>query len=526
MQSFAKGLSHKRIRRQSGSVAMLGALWLMVAVICLATIDIGNVFWQKRELQKIADLAALAGASGDLNAGSCAINSKANALKNGYEATPKATTGRWGVIKDKYEFLEGNYTYNACKVEVLRSVPYFFIIAAGSMSSRDVSATAIAKQIKARVARVDIKSQLLSLKSQDSKVLNLLVNGVLGGNIDLGVAGWQGLADADISLLTYLDALALRLNIKSGNYQELLKTGIGLGDILNVMAEVASRNKFLDAAANILKIVDLSPGIKKTNIKLGDLLKLSSPFSDAGLNANVNLLELLTASLQIAGKDQAISLGLPVDLGPLANASLKLKVIQPPQWGIGDPLKDKIFAKTAQIELSLDTSALFDFLKLGLDISVADGYVEVVDFYCSSENKKLYVDSKVSVVKINLNASLIFDILKKKFPEINVGGSQDKNLLLNNVKMVQEKIDIWIPVGQEKKIIGSLVDGVISWVTSLILLPPFDKMANDFIKSITSPLTDLLDLIINGLLKALGIGLGNAYIAGRLTCGYEADLVY
>ena len=55
MQSFASGLHRARIRRQSGSVAILGALWLMIAVICLATIDIGNVFWQKRELQKIAD---------------------------------------------------------------------------------------------------------------------------------------------------------------------------------------------------------------------------------------------------------------------------------------------------------------------------------------------------------------------------------------------------------------------------------------------------------------------------------------
>lgn len=128
MQSFAKGLSCSRTRRQSGSVATLGALWLMVAVICLATIDIGNVFWQKRELQKIADLAALAGASGDLNNGSCAENSKINALNNGYEPNPKATVGRWGVVKDKYEFLEGSYTYNACKVEVLRSVPYFSLL--------------------------------------------------------------------------------------------------------------------------------------------------------------------------------------------------------------------------------------------------------------------------------------------------------------------------------------------------------------------------------------------------------------
>ena len=69
MQSSGTGLHRARTRRQSGAVAMLGALWLMIAVICLATIDIGNVFWQKRELQKIADLAALAGAAGDLDRG-------------------------------------------------------------------------------------------------------------------------------------------------------------------------------------------------------------------------------------------------------------------------------------------------------------------------------------------------------------------------------------------------------------------------------------------------------------------------
>ena len=87
MQSFAKGLSHKRIRRQSGSVAMLGALWLMIAVICLATIDIGNVFWQKRELQKIADLAALAGASDPAGISECKNNSKVFAISNGLMPT-------------------------------------------------------------------------------------------------------------------------------------------------------------------------------------------------------------------------------------------------------------------------------------------------------------------------------------------------------------------------------------------------------------------------------------------------------
>ena len=89
MQSSGTGLHRARTRRQSGAVAMLGALWLMIAVICLATIDIGNVFWQKRELQKIADLAALAGASGVLDQSSCKGNSEKNVVA---DSNPKCNT--------------------------------------------------------------------------------------------------------------------------------------------------------------------------------------------------------------------------------------------------------------------------------------------------------------------------------------------------------------------------------------------------------------------------------------------------
>lgn len=534
MQSSGTGLHRARIRSQSGSVAMLGALWLMIAVICLATIDIGNVFWQKRELQKIADLAALAGASGDLNNGSCSENSKTNASQNGYGPTPKASAGRWAAIETsketyEYKFLEGNNTYNACKVEVSKNVPYLFLIDAKSTGGRDVFAVAIAKQTKARVARVDIKSELLSLNSQKSSVLNALVNGVLGGNIDLSLVSWQGLADADISLLSYLDALALNAKIKSGNYQELLNTAINLGDILGVMANVASRNQFLGSAVKVLESLELRPNVNKLSIKLGDLLKLSSPASDAGINANVNVLDLVMATLQVAGKDKAISLDAPINLGILANAALSLKVSEPPQWGIGDPTKDKVYAKTSQLNLNLKASALLDFLKLNLDVSAANGSVEVSNFFCAAAGKSLILNTAVSIVTVDLSLSLNFlgvKIAEYHPPPIKLGDSKNTGLELKNVNMVQEKIREWIQVGEEKKIVGSLVIGVVSWLSNLLFLPPVSNFIEDLLSTITAPLTNLLDWIVNGLLKALGIGVGNAYVAGRLTCGYEADLVY
>jgi uncharacterized membrane protein len=74
-------------------VATLGALWLMIAVICLATIDIGNVFWQKRELQKIADLAALAGARAKPQ--QPAANAARIATLNGMTGVPQVECGNW-----------------------------------------------------------------------------------------------------------------------------------------------------------------------------------------------------------------------------------------------------------------------------------------------------------------------------------------------------------------------------------------------------------------------------------------------
>ena len=48
---------------QQGAVALVAALWMGVALACLMVLDIGNLFWQQRELQKMADFAAIAGAT-------------------------------------------------------------------------------------------------------------------------------------------------------------------------------------------------------------------------------------------------------------------------------------------------------------------------------------------------------------------------------------------------------------------------------------------------------------------------------
>ena len=49
-------------KRQRGVASMLAAFWLLVAVVALGAIDVGSVFYQRRVLQSVADMAANAGA--------------------------------------------------------------------------------------------------------------------------------------------------------------------------------------------------------------------------------------------------------------------------------------------------------------------------------------------------------------------------------------------------------------------------------------------------------------------------------
>ena len=237
MQSFASGLHRARIRRQSGSVAILGALWLMIAVICLATIDIGNVFWQKRELQKIADLAALAGASGSPHSGSCQAAATDSIIKNGGKISEitSAIEGRWGVktgVTSEQYFVVAGTPLNACKVQVTRVVPYLFLFGASSdATGRQVVASATAT-LSPRIAKLSVRSTLLELDTTKSALLDAVIGGMLGGSIQLGVVGWKGIADANINLLQFLDALKIRAKLNVGNYEEVTNAKVSLGDFM------------------------------------------------------------------------------------------------------------------------------------------------------------------------------------------------------------------------------------------------------------------------------------------------------
>lgn len=354
--------AHHHRKQQQGVTLVMVALWMGIALAALMVLDIGNLFWQKRELQKIADLSALAGSTQPLNA-ACSSTAPSNAKQiadaNGLRAGDvfEAKYGRWapgaGVPLEQFFAAADLSKSNACHVEVQRNVSYFFIFSASGHKSRWIGAKATALVSGDPVATVLVRSTLASL---NGGMLNTLLSAVLGTQVNLNAASWQGIAKLNVNLLKVFDSL-LGVNANIGDYEALLNTQVKLADLLKAMITAIEPGKFVAADVAALQQLSLL-NVGNVQVRLGDLIKLENANPAAALNLGVNALELIQGALQVATKHNAVNL----NLGIPGLVTVKLKVIEPAQLAIiGNPLDDRITieARTAQVRLwvALSTSA-------------------------------------------------------------------------------------------------------------------------------------------------------------------------
>lgn len=363
--------AHHHRKQQHGVTLVMVALWMGIALAALMVLDIGNLFWQKRELQKIADLSALAGSTQPLNA-ACSSTAPSNAKQianaNGLRAGDvfEAKYGRWapgaGVPLEQFFAAADVSKSNACHVEVQRNVSYFFIFSASGNKGRWIGAKATALVSGDPVATVLVRSTLASL---NGGMLNTLLSAVLGTQVNLTAASWQGIAKLNVNLLKVFDSL-LGVNANIGDYEALLNTQVKLADLLKAMITAIEPGKFVAADVAALQQLSLL-NVGNVQVRLGDLIKLENTNPAAALNLGVNALELIQGALQVATKHNAVNL----NLGIPGLVTVKLKVIEPAQLAIiGNPLDDRITieARTAQVRLWVALGAALNPLTSIIDM--------------------------------------------------------------------------------------------------------------------------------------------------------------
>ena len=357
------------LRSQRGAIGLMAAVTLgVVLLFMLLVVDSGRLYLEQRKLQRVADVAVLEAvsrggnclATGTTTASTYAIASATrNSFTPGSTQTLSATCGTLVTGSDKLR----TFSADASKSDAIRVIATTVVptsVAGGLWNlfsngtfgfNTQLTASAVGASPSATLAQISIRSTLATISTNaEAAVLNAVIGGLAGGSLNLSVAGWNGLINSDINLLSYLNQLAIDLKLTAGDYTSLLAAKTTLTQLIQTAATVMDMNgATADVKAALLGLqtaVKLNPAV----VTLGDLLKLNTGNSTAGLDANLQLVQMIQALLQVANANNAVALTLPVNIPGVLSVNVRLKVIEPPQFSIvGDPSKQTLQVRTAQI---------------------------------------------------------------------------------------------------------------------------------------------------------------------------------
>ena len=350
-------MDRKNRKHQGGSILIMAAIIVSTAIILLASIDIGFLFYQKRELQKVADLAALAGAqqlvkavaNGETSCQSSFAIAQANAAANAFPDTVTISCGRWDpqqTATAPHYAISANgplqtQSANAVEIRLHRSFDRFF----GTWTKQRVDAHAIAMGSPlSPIAVFSVGSRLFQIR--ENGTVPTLVKAI---GLDLGgtsLTSYQGLAGVPVQTAGLLKALGFDIDAQAdiATIKSVLNTSTSscttagscpLSTLISTIGTVGGQQQLLSLLQ--LDGTELGMEIKlltdATGRGLFTLLDIAN--GQAALLTNVDALQLLTAALGVANSHRFKDLTTVINLPALANVTTKVGVVEPPSIGIG-----------------------------------------------------------------------------------------------------------------------------------------------------------------------------------------------
>lgn len=353
---FRKTRAFARNRR--GAVSIITALSALVLIgFTAGAVDYGSVFLRTRQLQGMADLAAMAAAH-DLAHAQTAAAATAQANRWDAPITTQVTTGVYQPLAslaiDKRFAPDNSTSMNAVKVTLQSTADLYFASVLLGRNSLSISRTATAA--RAELASFSIGSRLLSLQGG---IANALLSGLLGSTVSLSVMDYNALASAQVDLFQYSNALKSRLDLTAGSFNQTLATKMTTSDALKGIADVLNSNGN-SSAAHAMQTIANAAGNQK--IEMGSLMDLG-PYGDqdyvnpgGGSGVTVSALDLATAALGIAQGGHQVQFDLATGVPGLIKITATLAIGQRPSNSPWIAITDKndVVVRTAQARLYLD----------------------------------------------------------------------------------------------------------------------------------------------------------------------------
>lgn len=289
-------------------------------------IDLGVVFLEKRRVQSLADLAALASVRSNNS-----VDAARRALSdNGYgtRAELSVTPGTYSANRATPaagRFAGGGSDPNAAHIRLTSSVRTGFSRVIGAPASYAVSGEATA--MRADLAAFGLGSRLVGL---DAGIANALLSRLLGTTITLSIMDYRALASLRIDALGFLRAAAPRVGIQAGTYDEVLKASLSALDLTTFLAQAAERTSTSApglAALNALTAVLSGTGL---SVRLAGLLTAGAygplPLTRTGEALWVNALDVFGAAAFLANGSNQVGLDLGSAVPGLLRARITLRI--------------------------------------------------------------------------------------------------------------------------------------------------------------------------------------------------------
>ena len=368
--------------RQRGAMAISMMLMMIGLIAMLGLVEIGYLYWAKRDTQKVADMAALSGAQqlGTCNAGNTNnAAAQGNAITdNGFNGANEAVViacGTWdptaNAAPEYFAKPATGVTPNAVMVAADRPVLPIWGFA-GALPT--IHTVAIAANT-APTAAFSVGSSLLSVNP--AAPLGQLLDSALGASLGLQLLSYNGIANTNISLL----GLKNLLPISAGTLTGVLNAPITVNDFLGAYVQLLQQQSANTASIDITfveqQVALIEAQLGDVQINLGQILNVNANTQDpnSALNTTVSALGILNAVVQAADSANAVAIpAANITVPGIATVNLSLSVIEPPQIGVGGV---GTTAHTAEIRLLLNVSVLNNALTGNESLIGVPLYLEV-----------------------------------------------------------------------------------------------------------------------------------------------------
>lgn len=568
--------SRRFLPDRGANFAVMTALCTPVALALMAVaIDGGSLYTERRAAQSVTDLAAIAAGSNIANAEQAVLTAlNDNGLTGAVVGTGAPTPGKpvVNIVRGRYtptatigqRFEAGKTPYNAVSVSLRKIGVMHF--GGAFMSPPMIGTNAIASTTPQ--ATFSIGSRLAAVDTSSSPLLNTILGDLLGTSISLNAMDYNALIGADINVLTFLDQLAIKLNLTGVSYSEVLASKATLTQIISAMANIPG----LDSRSQ-LALQTMAAGATNAIklpldhlIGLGSVGRLGLGQRPAGLTVDADALSMVKAAANLAGGAKQIDLNTGITVPGLVEVVAQLAVGEPPQstpWLTVGEKGAKV--RTAQTRLKLEVrvgdsktaSVKLASIFIPLNVEVAYAEAELKDISCSTgrpESRKVTIDARPGIVKAHLaknDSSDFADFTKpESFSDVHLATADISILGLVNLKLLDVRAQAHFDSGNQtvtplifddaditaKRVKKTSAKDYATSLTSSLLkdlkLEIYLLGARlDLSALVIGPLTDALlplltsvtsqlDAILFNVLSSLGITIGEADVrVTGATCG-------